>query len=72
MTKLKPCPFCGNTNIFLGTILRANDYHPGSDDKYDMTHYVAVCNYARGGCGSSTGRSYETELEAGAAWNRRV
>ena len=72
MTRLKPCPFCGNTNIFLGSILRANDYQPGIDDKYDMTHYVAVCDYVMGGCGAMTGKNNKTELEAEVAWNTRI
>lgn len=58
-TELKPCPFCGNTNIKIG--------------KYKAVagvHYYAQCDYAFGGCGAEVS-SRISKKEAIKDWNRR-
>lgn len=71
--QLIPCPFCGGTKIWIGTIAeceRQDKKHP--DYEFNSQHYVAVCDYLEGGCGASTGGSARTEEEAIKAWNRRA
>ena len=61
--KLKPCPFCNNTNIVIGT---SKELH-GDDDVDD---YAVCCNVNSGGCGACSGYS----LSIGTAikrWNKR-
>ena len=73
MAELKPCPFCGGTRLFVGTIAECEmqgKNHP--DQEFNSEHYVAVCDYSEGGCGASTGGSARTEEEAIRAWNRRA
>jgi len=66
MNKLKKCPFCGKTNIYI-----APDWELEGKDPDDGTGYfAAVCNYQNGGCGASGGYR-ETKEEAIAAWNNR-
>ena len=73
MDKLEPCPFCGGTKIWIGTIAECETQdkkHP--DYEFNSQHYVVVCDYLEGGCGASTGGSARTEEEAIKAWNRRA
>lgn len=44
---LKPCPFCGNTNIKIGNYKAIAG-----------THYYAQCDYAQGGCRSGVRGDY--------------
>ncbi len=57
--KLKPCPFCGS------------DKHPAMVHEDQDNSYRVVCNFQRGGCGSSSG-FVPTDLAAAAAWNDRA
>lgn len=61
MINLKPCPFCGNSNIYL-----LKEVAKGYDDQYKV-----VCNANWNGCGASSGY-YDSTHEAVDAWNRRV
>lgn len=56
MTELKPCPFCGGEAVI------------GQDEDWYYEWRVACCNKD---CIFYLGKSYETEEEAAAAWNRR-
>lgn len=61
MTDLKPCPFCGNTNLYIQMTKES-----GCDDQYQV-----ICNFNWNGCGASSGY-WDTPQEAVDAWNRRV
>ena len=66
MGELKKCPFCGNTNIFVGM-----DWELKGRDESDGTgFYAVVCNYLNGGCGACGGYR-KTKDEAIIAWNKR-
>lgn len=73
MAELKPCPFCGGTKLFVGTIadceMQDSD-HP--DYKYNSQAYIVCCSCFNGGCGASTGGGNKTEAAAIEAWNRRA
>lgn len=56
---IKPCPFCGKTEAA----------HIKYDKHSDMVQ--VICDYTKGGCGSSTGFKYCDE-EAWKLWNKRV
>lgn len=68
---MKSCPFCGNTNIFVGTIDQVDGASDVVSSNYNDTHYQAVCDYTRGGCGAVTGGYYTTASAAEKAWNTR-
>lgn len=73
MSELKPCPFCGGTNLFIGTIAECemqDESHP--DYQNNSAVYTVVCDYLEGGCGASTGGSARNENEAISLWNRRT
>ena len=73
MTELKPCPFCGGTKLFIGTIAECemqDKDHPDYENNSRL--YNVVCDYMEGGCGASTGGSAITVEAAIKAWNRRV
>ena len=73
MAELKPCPFCGGTKIWIGTIAESemqDENHP--DYEFNSEHYTVVCDYSEGGCGASTGGSARTKEAAIKAWNRRA
>lgn len=60
--ELKPCPFCGSTELYIS---------PPCNDPPDydilLNSYQVVCRYCHC-CGSSTGE-YEDVIEL---WNRRA
>ena len=56
--KLKPCPFCGETNI--------NTIDVGSH-LFNLERYAVICNT----CGSYMAKDFETVKQATKAWNRR-
>jgi len=68
MDELKPCPFCGGTNL---NIKEADIY--GKDDlPWNPKHVFRVeCNALEGGCGTMGGY-YGTKEEAIEAWKRRT
>ena len=73
MAKLKPCPFCGGTKLFVGTFAECEMQdadHP--DYASNSKIYTVVCDYMEGGCGASTGGGSRSEAEAIEAWNRRT
>ena len=70
--QLIPCPFCGGTKIWIGTIAECemqDKNHP--DYEYNSDHYTVVCDFSGGGCGASTGGSARTKEAAIRAWNKR-
>ena len=73
MEELKPCPFCGGTKLFVGTIAEielTDEDHP--DYSTNSEFYSVVCDYTDGGCGASVGGASRSASEAITAWNRRV
>lgn len=56
--ELKPCPFCGESNI-------ENIITKGRNERYFINHYDYIFNIK-----SSIG--FDTVTEAVEAWNRRV
>ncbi len=71
MYNLKPCPFCGGKNIFVGTIEQIQGAAEIINTHYDNTHYKAVCDFNKGGCGATTGGQYDNADDAANAWNKR-
>lgn len=69
--ELKPCPFCGGTNIFVGTVAEVK-LMDETDEDYVLCSglFQAVCDYNAGGCGASSGCCLSKDA-AIAAWNRR-
>ena len=61
---LKPCPFCGNTNLFVGTKSEIED------ESVDSDYYTVCCDYTSGGCGAKSGYRMYRE-DAIALWNSR-
>ena len=54
MKELKSCPFCGGTNLFVGTIAECemqDETH--TDYKNNSKLYTVCCDYTKGGCGAS-------------------
>ena len=70
--KLKHCPFCGGTKLFVGTVAEI-EFTDEYDSNYDLYNgqYQVVCDYNAGGCGASS-CCCESEGAAIAAWNRRA
>lgn len=69
MNELKPCPFCGKSVAAIFTVAETDgDY----DNEWANTHYVAVCTYEDGGCGSCGTCRNETKEKAAEAWNMRA
>lgn len=58
MEKIKPCPWCGETE-------KRRIVRPGLDGRYFIDHFDAVFHLQ-----SSIG--FDTEAEAVAAWNNRA
>lgn len=67
MTKLKPCPFCGSTNIIVSSCKEWEENYVGECEEY----VAVICNSEEGGCGANSGYC-RTEEEAIEVWNRRV
>lgn len=68
--KLKPCPFCGNTNIYETNCRELEECAHFEECDTDIMYFAYVCSVNHGGCGAATGY-YEHEEEAIEAWNRR-
>lgn len=60
-TKLKPCPFCGATEI-------TTSNHSGLFIEEGVCEYRVLCTV----CGANTGWENRTREEAIEAWNRRA
>ena len=54
--KLKPCPFCGGTKIFVGSVAEI-ELMDKYDENYDLynSQFQVVCDSIAGGCGASSG-----------------
>ena len=63
MIELKPCPFCGKEDLFVGT-----DHEIDLDLLSGM--FAVCCDFQNGGCGACSGYR-DTKEEAIEAWNRR-
>ena len=67
MNNLKPCPFCGGTNLNI----EGKDIWGPNDLPYNPKHIFRIkCSALEGGCGATNGY-YRTEEGAIEAWNRR-
>lgn len=62
--KLKPCPFCNNTNVVLGT---SKELHGDGND----FEFAVCCDINNGGCGACSGYSIDT-ITTIKRWNRRA
>lgn len=65
MSELKPCPFCGGTNLFLGSEKEIEQLDGGREE-----YFAVVCDFTKGGCGACSGYRKGKE-EAIEAWNKR-
>lgn len=74
MVKLEHCPFCGSTIAPQIMLLSEAEYMDEGSPEYAWasTHFVAVCNYNRGGCGANIVCNDGGEIEAAEKWNRRA
>ena len=70
--ELKPCPFCGGTKIFVGSVAEI-ELTDECDENYDLynSQFQVVCDCNVGGCGASSG-CYQCKTTAIEAWNRRA
>lgn len=70
--KLKPCPFCGGTKIFVGSVAEI-ELMDKYDENYDLynSQFQVVCDSIAGGCGASSG-CCKNKAAAIEAWNRRA
>jgi hypothetical protein len=69
---LLPCLFCGKRDT-AKCITVAECLCIDEPTKWEKTHYIVSCDASiAGGCGASTGWSYETPEEAAKAWNTRA
>lgn len=72
-TELKPCPFCGNTNIRIALCseltcdLQPNEYCEHCEGRT----FGIICSALLNGCGTASGL-YKTKEQAIKAWNRRI
>lgn len=69
--ELKPCPFCGNTNV---VFVVDSEYESPKIIEYNIAKdaYIAVlCNASQGGCGAMGGYGSGFE-EAVKKWNNRA
>ena len=72
MQELKPCPFCGNESLFVGTIAEIYEEELNlNEDSLWHELYEVVCDCTQGGCGASCGISTSAE-GAVEVWNRRA
>lgn len=68
MSKLKPCPFCGNKNISLVVKNAAAHFYGLASDS--EVSFMVVCSKKDSGCSASSAWC-NTEQEAVNRWNRR-
>ena len=68
---LKPCPFCGKTEIIVLDANEISELDRDSELWADGPTFAAVCDFNKGGCGA-TGGYRETVTEASETWNRRT
>ena len=70
--ELKPCPYCGGTKIFVGSVAEI-ELMDKYDENYDLynSQFQVVCDHDGGGCGASSG-CYKSKATAVEAWNRRA
>ena len=61
---LKPCPFCNNTNVVVGT---SKELH-GDGNNYE---FAVCCDINNGGCGACSGYS-TSKIKTIKRWNKRV
>lgn len=73
---LKPCPFCGKSVAEFASLKEMEDCKHFEDDTcpaYEIEECSGIriiCNVLKGGCGASTGYSFNKD-NAVAMWNRR-
>lgn len=73
LNEIKPCPFCGGTKLFVGTIAEIELQDKDHEDyEINKQYYSVVCAYNAGGCGASVGGLNRSADEAIEAWNRRT
>ena len=65
--KLKPCPFCGNTQPKLLRDADISIYYQG----HVPVDYAVVCDATKGGCGATGGFAGSKE-KAAYNWNKRA
>ena len=61
--ELEPCPFCGNTDLLVGT---SNEIRLDGDED----NFAVCCDVDRGGCGACSGYAL-SRLKAVEYWNKR-
>ena len=61
MTKLKPCPFCGGTNVKMY-----------SENDPSLHGFIHICEVDGDGMVKIESRLFQTEEQAIEAWNRRA
>jgi len=70
MKELKPCPFCGFTELqFYNEVAQAADGY-FCDDEPSQESGVIICDATLGGCGATSG--FGNEEVAIINWNKRV
>ena len=65
-----PCPFCGKEDSVETLDCYTAEGLKCESERFRKDNFKCVCNYLKGGCGTSTGVS-ETKQEALYKWNTR-
>ena len=65
-----PCPFCGKEDSVETLDCYTAEGLKCESERFRKDYFKCVCNYLKGGCGTSTGVS-ETKQEALYKWNTR-
>ena len=65
-----PCPFCGKEDSVETLDCYMAEGLKCESERFRKDYFKCVCNYLKGGCGTSTGVS-ETKQEALYKWNTR-